>query len=720
MLGRRVELKQWHFGLQYYSINGVCAFPEIERSQQSTLFAVLNNNKYKIHFHQTGLNRVLVKDSLIPGSSAPETFRCCHCFGQRKRRLTVSIIITINGKQVECTASLPMSQVIRPPPAGCTYFGSIDGTAPATKSSKAFASVLNGIHAAAVRGNAIRYRAAVRSFCREWSPMLCMSSRRKTAPIRLQDNDGSSGDADCAAVDDLSTVETPSTSSNEPFTMIDCAKKRRLKSDSHDEVEDHHSMDHHTLVGSPNSAASPLGATASIKSNASSTSEHTSTSASTGSADIPDILAQTEHGCTVLIDGHALRDVLSHVDTAEGKLDLVQDLIRQLHGVKERLNEEVNASKEDSEDAEKREIKAEFLSTEQTSPQTMPNGGFDELLLRQQLLVQQQQQQQRIFAMLAAQSGNPHLNFLLPQGNSYDLLGANSMIGLQQAAATSPIAAQFFPQNLAAFGQRNPAMNEKTAETPLNLTKVKPESPTDLRKRTHPLPQQQQSPISPNQLLSRLPFANLGQQNFASETSAFSAHSPGSSGKSTPGANSNSGTHSEQTPQAVPRPTTAKSPNHIKRPMNAFMVWARDERRKILKQCPDMHNSSISKILGSKWKQMSNLEKQPYYEEQSRLSKLHMEQHPDYRYRPRPKRTCLVDGKKVRINEYKNMMKGKPARTDPWGREENSSLSPPAGIPAPSVLNEASLMSMDLANLSGAALLADLQQRHHHMLQTAE
>ena len=100
-------------------------------------------------------------------------------------------------------------------------------------------------------------------------------------------------------------------------------------------------------------------------------------------------------------------------------------------------------------------------------------------------------------------------------------------------------------------------------------------------------------------------------------------------------------------------PNDQKKQAHIKRPLNAFFVWSRLLRPKLLEQNPNISNVQVSVLLGKIWNEMSEEQKKPYYEESKRIKQQHRVDYPGWQFQRNPN----PPAKHSKNKKYENLLK---------------------------------------------------------------
>uniref|UniRef100_M4ACM2 Transcription factor 7 like 1a n=1 Tax=Xiphophorus maculatus TaxID=8083 RepID=M4ACM2_XIPMA len=69
---------------------------------------------------------------------------------------------------------------------------------------------------------------------------------------------------------------------------------------------------------------------------------------------------------------------------------------------------------------------------------------------------------------------------------------------------------------------------------------------------------------------------------------------------------------------------------HIKKPLNAFMLYMREERPKVVAQCKVKESATINQILGQRWHSLSKEEQAKYYDLARKERLLHSKLYPNW------------------------------------------------------------------------------------------
>ncbi|XP_031431538.1 protein capicua homolog isoform X2 [Clupea harengus] len=105
-----------------------------------------------------------------------------------------------------------------------------------------------------------------------------------------------------------------------------------------------------------------------------------------------------------------------------------------------------------------------------------------------------------------------------------------------------------------------------------------------------------------------------------------------------------------QSLSALPKDGDKNSPgkrekDHIRRPMNAFMIFSKRHRALVHQRHPNQDNRTVSKILGEWWYALGPKEKQKYHDLAFQVKEAHFKAHPDWKWCNKDRKKSSSDGR---------------------------------------------------------------------------
>uniref|UniRef100_A0A1A8J0V6 Protein capicua homolog n=1 Tax=Nothobranchius kuhntae TaxID=321403 RepID=A0A1A8J0V6_NOTKU len=182
-----------------------------------------------------------------------------------------------------------------------------------------------------------------------------------------------------------------------------------------------------------------------------------------------------------------------------------------------------------------------------------------------------------------------------------------------------------------------------------------------------------------------------------------------------------------QSLSALPKDGDKSSPgkrekDHIRRPMNAFMIFSKRHRALVHQRHPNQDNRTVSKILGEWWYALGPKEKQKYHDLAFQVKEAHFKAHPDWKWCNKDRKKSSSEGRGVPgtkdIRERSMSESTEPHSVELKGvgpglagMSERSTGEGHVGQPTrPRAFSQSAIHSLERGNRANTQALAELAQ----------